>query len=90
MLEMSGLRKVYNPGTVRELCLFENFSLSIPGGQFLSIVGSNGSGKSSLMNLICGTIRPDAGQIAVDGLDITKMPEHRRLKRIGRIHQNPA
>ncbi len=90
MLEMSGLRKVYNPGTVRELCLFENFSLSIPGGQFLSIVGSNGSGKSSLINLICGTIRPNAGQIAVDGLDITKMPEHRRLKRIGRIHQNPA
>lgn len=90
MLEMLNLRKVYNPGTVRQLCLFEGFSLRIPRGQFLSIVGSNGSGKSSMMNLICGTIQPDAGQIMVDGQDITRMPEHKRLRRIGRIHQNPA
>lgn len=90
MLEMRNIRKIYNPGTVRALCLFEDFNLMVPQGQFVSIVGSNGSGKSSLMNLLCGSILPDAGQIFMDGQDITKMSEHRRLKRIGRIHQNPA
>lgn len=90
MLELNHLRKVYNPGTVRELMLFEDFNLSIPKGQFVSIIGSNGSGKSSLLNLLCGSIPPDSGRILIDGKDITKMPEHKRLKRIGRIHQNPA
>ena len=90
MLEMRNIRKIYNPGTVRALCLFEDFSLKVPQGQFVSIVGSNGSGKSSLMNLLCGSILPDAGQILINGQDITKTSEHKRLKRIGRIYQNPA
>ena len=90
MLELSRLRKVYNPGTVREVCLFEDFSLLVPRGQFVSIVGSNGSGKTSLLNLLCGSIMPDRGSIRIEGQDITKLPEHRRLRRIGRIHQNPA
>lgn len=90
MLELKSLQKIYNPGTVRELCLFENFSLRVPTAQFLSIVGSNGSGKSSLLNLICGSIPLDSGQIYIDQEDITRMPEHRRLRRIGRIHQNPS
>ena len=90
MLEMDDIRLAYNPGTVREKCLFEGFRLRVPDGQFVSIVGSNGSGKTSLLNLICGTIQPQGGRVRMDGRDITAWPEHRRLRRIGRIHQNPA
>lgn len=90
MLEMKALRLVYNPGTVREMSLFEGFHLNIKKGQFVSIIGSNGSGKSSLMNLICGSVQPDSGQIMMEGQDITNLSEHKRLRHIGRIHQNPA
>jgi putative ABC transport system ATP-binding protein len=90
MLELKDIQKVYNPGTVRENCLFEGFSLKVPEGQFVSIVGSNGSGKTTLLNLICGSIPLDGGQIIMDNQDISKKPEYQRLKNIGRIHQNPA
>lgn len=90
MLELKNLKKTYNPGTVRENCLFESFNLQAPAGQFISIVGSNGSGKTTLLNLICGSIPLDGGQILMDGKDITRLPEYRRLTNIGRIHQNPA
>lgn len=90
MLELKNIRKVYSPGTVQELCLFEDFSLSIPDKQFVSVVGSNGSGKTSLLNLICGSIQPDAGQILMQGRDIKKDSEHKRARCIGRVYQNPA
>jgi len=90
MLELKEIRLVYNPGTAREKCLFDGFGLRVPDGQFVSIVGSNGSGKTSLLNLICGTILPQGGHVRMDDRDITAWPEHRRLRRIGRIHQNPA
>ena len=63
MLEVRQITKVYNPGASTELRLFENFSLSVPDGQFVSIVGSNGSGKTSLLNIICGSIPVEAGDI---------------------------
>lgn len=90
MLELQNIHKTYNPGTVREKCLFEGFSLSIRQGQFVSIVGSNGSGKTSLLNLICGSILPDSGSIVMQGRDIGRLPEYKRLLKIGRIMQNPA
>lgn len=90
MLEVKNIRKIYNPGTVQEKCLFDDFSLSIPDGQFVSVVGSNGSGKTSLLNLICGSIQPDVGQILMQGRDIRKDSEHVRARKIGRVYQNPA
>ena len=90
MIELKDIEKFYNAGTVNEMCLFEDFNLSIADGQFVSVVGSNGSGKTSMLNIICGSIPLDRGRILIGGQDITRMPEHRRQRRIGRVYQNPA
>ena len=90
MLELKNINKNYNPGTVNEMCLFQNFNLTIPDHQFVSVVGSNGSGKTSMLNLICGSIPLDGGTILMNGTDITNMKEHKRHQKIGRVFQNPA
>ena len=90
MLELKGIHKYYNPGTVNEMCLFNDFGLQIEKGEFVSVVGSNGSGKTSMLNLICGSISPEKGSILMDGKDITKEKEYKRNLRIGRVYQNPA
>lgn len=90
MLELKGIRKYYNPGTVNEMCLFDGFDLTIEKGEFLSVVGSNGSGKTSMLNIICGSIPIEDGQIFINGKNITKEKEFRRNRRIGRVYQNPA
>ena len=90
MLKLNHINKYYNAGTVNEMCLFENFNLSIENGQFVSVVGSNGSGKTSMLNIICGSIPLDSGTIYIGSENITHMPEFKRLRRIGRVYQNPA
>ena len=90
MLELQHIDKYYNPGTVNEMCLFKDFSLTVQDGEFVSIVGSNGSGKTSLLNIICGSIPVDAGKIIMHGTDITNMSEYRRHENIGRVFQNPS
>ncbi len=90
MLELKNLCKYYNPGTVNEMCLFQDFSLAIDNNEFVSVVGSNGSGKTSMLNLICGSIPLDSGKIIMNGEDITKLKEFKRQRRIGRVFQNPA
>ena len=90
MLELLHIDKYYNPGSVNEMCLFQDFNLRIPEGQFVSVVGSNGSGKTSMLNLICGSIGADAGKICVNDSDITSQKEYIRHKKIGRVYQNPA
>ena len=90
MLELKNIHKYYNAGTVNEMCLFQGFNLTIPDKQFVSVVGSNGSGKTSMLNLICGSIPLDSGSILISGEDITRMPEHKRQRRIGRVYQNPS
>ncbi len=90
MLELRDVSKVYSPGSVNENCLFRHFNLTIPDGQFVSVVGSNGSGKTSMLNLLCGSIPVDEGGILMGGKDITKVRECRRYRNIGRVYQNPA
>ena len=90
MLELKHINKYYNAGTVNEMCLFDDLSLTVKDHQFVSVVGSNGSGKTSMLNLICGSIPLDDGRILISGQDITRMPEYKRQRRIGRVYQNPA
>ncbi len=90
MIRLDGIGKIYNPGDVTEMCLFTDFSLSVAKGEFVSVVGSNGSGKTSLLNIICGSVPVDAGRIVIDGRDVTNVPEHLRYARRGRVWQNPA
>ena len=90
MLELKNITKIYNPGEITEVCVFRDFSLSVEEGEFISIVGSNGSGKTSLLNIICGSIGVEAGQILLNGLDVTHEKEYKRYARIGRVYQNPA
>ena len=75
MLELRGITKYYNPGTINEMCLFQDFNLTVREGEFVSVVGSNGSGKTSMLNILCGSIPVESGQILMDGEDITKMKE---------------
>lgn len=90
MLEVRDVTKIYNSGTVTEQCLFDKFSLSVEQGQFVSIVGSNGSGKTSLLNIICGSIPIEGGDVLVGGKSIGKLRDFRRYASMGRVYQNPA
>ena len=90
MLKLENICKTYNIGTVNESTLFTNFNLEVKKGEFISVIGSNGSGKTSMLNMICGSIPIDSGHIMVQDQDITRMKEHQRSKFIGRVFQDPA
>lgn len=90
MLKLEGISKVYNPGEITEVCLFRDFDLHIKKGEFVAVVGSNGSGKTSLLNMICGTIPIEKGRIEIAGINIAKQKEFQRYQTIGRVYQNPA
>jgi len=90
MLELININKYYNPGTVNEMCLFKEFNLTVKDKEFVSVVGSNGSGKTSMLNIICGSIPIDNGKIYINQGDISNMPEYKRQRKIGRVYQNPA
>lgn len=90
MLQLQHVNKIYFGGTVNEHSLFRDFSLEVDEGEFVSIIGSNGSGKTSMLNMICGTIHLDHGKILLNERDITHLPEHRRQRYIARVFQDPA
>ncbi len=90
MLELKNIYKYYNLGTVNEMCLFKGYDLTVKKGEFVSVVGSNGSGKTSMLNIICGSIPIESGSIFLDGRDITREKEFKRNRKIGRVYQNPA
>ena len=89
MITLKHIDLLFGKGTVNEVRLFNDFNFSLQKGQFVSVVGSNGSGKTTLLNLICGTLQPDKGDILLNGSPITKLPEHERMKNIGRVFQDP-
>lgn len=89
MLKISNVSKTFNPGTVNEKLALNNFSISINEGDFITVIGGNGAGKSTLMNAIAGVWKIDNGSIAIDGEDVTTLPEYKRAKYLGRVFQDP-
>jgi len=89
MLDLRGIRKIFNPKTSNEVRALEGVDLTLDDGSFVIIIGSNGSGKSTLLNCVAGTFFVDTGSITLGGHDVTRWPEHRRAALIGRVFQNP-
>ena len=89
MLEIRGVSKVFNPGTPNEVRALQDVTLTIDEGTFVMVIGTNGSGKSTLLNAVAGSFDVDTGSIGLNGTDITRWPEHRRARLIGRVFQNP-
>ncbi|HTB63772.1 MAG TPA: ATP-binding cassette domain-containing protein [Opitutales bacterium] len=89
MLTLSNIRRTFHPGTLNEVRALRGVSLNVVAGSFVIVLGSNGSGKSTLLNAVAGSFPVDEGRIELAGHDITRWPEHRRAKHIGRVFQNP-
>ena len=89
MIELKNVSMIFNPGTVNENQAISNINLKVREGDFITVIGSNGAGKSTLFNLIAGTITPSSGSIFLNDRNITRDPEYKRAKYIGRIFQNP-
>ena len=89
MLELKNISKTFNAGTVNEKAALNGLSLRLEEGDFVTVIGGNGAGKSTMLNAVAGTFPVDGGQILIDGTDVTRLPEHKRAKYIGRVFQDP-
>ena len=89
MLKIDKISKIFDKGSLNEKEIFKDFSLEVKEGDFVTIIGSNGAGKSSLFNAIFGTFIPDEGHIYLDGEEITDVPSHKRARNIGYLFQDP-
>ena len=89
MLDVKNISKTFNAGTVNEKVALNGLSLHLNEGDFVTVIGGNGAGKSTLLNAVAGVWPVDSGTIMIDGVDITRLPEHKRAKYIGRVFQDP-
>ena len=90
MLKLEHITKTFNPGSANEVVLYKDLNVEIHEGEFVTIIGSNGSGKSTFFNVISGNIHQDSGKVIFEDKDISRLPEHKRSSCIGRVFQNPS
>ena len=89
LLELKGVTKIFGEGTVNEKVALEDINLTLAEGDFVTVIGNNGAGKSTMLNCIAGAHNVDKGSIILDGRDVTKLPEHKRARWMGRVFQDP-
>ena len=89
MLDIKNVGKTFNPGTINEKKALNNLNLHLEEGDFVTVIGGNGAGKSTMLNMVAGVYPVDCGSIVIDGVDVTRLPEYKRAKYIGRVFQDP-
>ena len=89
MLKITNLQKTFNPGTVNAKTALDGLDLHIKEGDFVTVIGGNGAGKSTMLNAVTGVFGVDSGKILIDGVDVSYLPEYKRAKYIGRVFQDP-
>lgn len=89
MLKISNVQKTFNPGTVNAKTALNGLNLTLNEGDYVTVIGGNGAGKSTMLNAIAGVWKPDCGTVEIDGVDVTNMPEHKRARFLGRVFQDP-
>ncbi len=89
MLKLTNVHKTFNPGTINEKKALRGIDLTLEEGDFVTVIGGNGAGKSTILNMIAGFFPVDSGTITIDDVDVTRLPEHKRAKYIGRVFQDP-
>lgn len=89
MLELKGITKIFNAGTVNEKIALDHLDFTLNDGDFVTVIGGNGAGKSTMLNAVAGVFPIDEGSVCIDGTDITKLPEYKRAGYIGRVFQDP-
>lgn len=89
MLQIKNVYKTFNPGTINEKKALRNLNLTLNDGDFVTVIGGNGAGKSTMLNMIAGVYPVDAGKILIDDIDVTRLPEYKRATYLGRVFQDP-
>lgn len=89
MLDIKNVEKTFNPGTINEKKALDGINLHLDEGDFVTVIGGNGAGKSTMLNMVAGVYPVDCGNIIIDGVDVTKLPEYKRAKYLGRVFQDP-
>lgn len=89
MLDIKNVEKTFNPGTINEKKALNGINLHLDEGDFVTVIGGNGAGKSTMLNMVAGVYPVDCGNIVIDGFDVTRLPEYKRAKYLGRVFQDP-